>query len=189
MLRQTPSQTVGPFFHHGMPSGSENTLVTDLTHGKRIRISGIVFDGESRPIPDAVLEIWQADAHGYFNHPIDPHCGEADKHFKGFGRCATVNSGHYEFYTIKPGGIPDQAGQIQAPFINLRIFMRGLLIHAYTRLYFSDERANETDPLLNAIDSGRRGTLIAKREDHGDQPTYHFDIHMQGEQETVFFEP
>lgn len=188
MYRQTPSQTVGPFFHPGLLRGNENVLVNDLVSGQRIRIVGTVFDGEGKPIPDALLEIWQADARGLFNHPADPNCDSADKNFRGFGRANTVNGGRFEFKTIKPGPTPGREGQSQAPYIDIRIFMRGMLIHAYSRLYFSDENANQIDPVLNSIEPERRGTLIARREDAGDLPTYRFDIHMQGDRETVFFE-
>ncbi len=189
MLKQTPSQTVGPFFHHGLLYQDETELVDDQTEGQRIRVIGTVYDGSGEPIPDAILEIWQADAHGYFNHPLDPHCDLADKHFHGFGRTGTVNGGRYEFKTVKPGGVPLPDGQPQAPYINFRVFSRGMLIHAYTRLYFSDESANQDDPVLQRIAPERRSTLIAPRVDTGDLPTYRFDIHMQGERETVFFEP
>ncbi len=189
MLKQTPSQTVGPFFHPGLLHGGENVLVTEETTGQRIRIVGTVYDGDGQPIPDALLEIWQADASGFFNHPADPNCARADKHFRGFGRTGTVNAGHFEFKTIKPGSVPGRDGQPQPPYIDVRVFSRGMLIHITTRLYFSDEAANAADPLLNSIEPERRATLIAVREDTGDLPTYRFDIHMQGERETVFFEP
>jgi protocatechuate 3,4-dioxygenase alpha subunit len=189
MLKQTPSQTVGPFFHHGLLNSDGSVLVNDFTSGQRIRIVGTIFDGNGQPIPDALLEIWQADASGFFNHPADPNCDRADKHFRGFGRTGTVQAGYFEFKTIKPGAIPTLEGQLQAPTINMRVFSRGMLIHAYTRLYFSDESLNASDHVINSIEPARRNTLIAVREDHGDLPTYRFDIHMQGDQETVFFEP
>jgi len=189
MLKQTPSQTIGPFFHPGLLHGSENVLVNDQTSGQRIRIVGTVFDGDGKPISDALLEIWQPDAQGFFNHPADPHSMEADQHFRGFGRAGTVNEGRFEFKTIKPGRIYGHDGQLQAPYINLRIFSRGMLIQAYTRMYFSDESTKEGDSLLNSIEPERRETLIAVRENTNDLPTYRFDIHLQGEHETVFFEP
>ncbi len=189
MYKQTPSQTIGPFFHPGLLHGGENVLVDDLTSGGHIRIVGTVFDGEGKPVPDALLEVWQADAQGFFNHPNDPNCQRADRHFRGFGRAGTVNEGRYEFKTVKPGRVPGRDGEPQAPFINLRIFARGMLIHTYTRLYFSDESANEMDAVLNSVDPERRATLVAVREESPDLPTYRFDIHLQGEDETVFFEP
>ncbi len=189
MYKQTPSQTVGPFFHPGLLRAGENVLVDEQTSGQRIRIVGYVLDGEGKPVPDAMLEIWQPDAQGFFNHPADPNCNRADRHFRGFGRTGTVNQGTYEFKTIKPGSIPGRDGETHAPYINVRLFSRGMLIHAYTRLYFSDESANEMDAVLSSIEPDRRPTLIAMRQESNDLPTYRFDIHMQGERETVFFEP
>jgi protocatechuate 3,4-dioxygenase alpha subunit len=189
LLKQTPSQTVGPFFHMGLLLSSQSVLVNEQTTGQRIRILGRIFDGNGQPIPDALIEIWQADAHGFFNHPADPNFRQADPHFQGFGRSGTVNDGWFEFKTIKPGGVPGPNGQIQAPYINIRVFSRGMLIHAYTRLYFSDEITNASDPVLTSLEPERRASLIATLEDSHDLPTYRFAIHMQGERETVFFEP
>jgi protocatechuate 3,4-dioxygenase alpha subunit len=191
MLAQTPNQTVGPFFQDALLSGGENILVNDLTCGKRIYVTGTVLDGDGEPVPDALLEIWQADAQGFFNHPSDPNRERADKNFLGFGRAGTRSAGTFQFKTIKPGCVPaSTAGQPQAPHISVRVFARGMLLHALTRLYFADERANENDPLLNSIaDPQRRQTLIAALEESADLPTYRFDIHLQGERETAFFEP
>jgi protocatechuate 3,4-dioxygenase alpha subunit len=184
MLPQTASQTVGPYFRIGMIRGGENTLVQDDTVGKRIYIKGQVLDGDGQPVDDACIEIWQADAQGYFNHPADPNHGQADNNFRGFGRSETRGKGFW-FKTIKPGVI---AGA-QTPYINVRVFSRGMLIHAVTRLYFSDESGNADDLVLNSVPEERRSTLIAQREDFGDVPTYRFDIQLQGENETVFFNP
>ena len=190
MLKQTPSQTIGPFFHMGIPRGVENILVDASTRGERIRIIGQVFDGEDKLIPDALVEIWQADSGGHFNHPADPARSQADPHFHGFGRCDTVDDGRFLFQTVKPGPVPGQNGQMQAPHIDVRVFARGMLIHAVTRLYFAGEPANATDAVLNSIDeASRRQTLIANQESLEDMPTYRFDIHLQGSHETVFFEP
>lgn len=190
MHKQSPSQTVGPFFQEGLFVGGENDLVTERTRGERIIIRGRVLDGDGQPVPDAVIEIWQADAGGHFNHPADPNRSEADPHFRGFGRADTVHEGKFWFKTIKPGRVPGRDGKPQAPHISVRVFARGLLIHALTRLYFSDEDSNSNDPVLNSIaDAQRRRTLIATREESGDTPLYRFDIHLQGEGETVFFEP
>lgn len=187
MLEQSPSQTVGPFFHFGLFHGGENILINDATKGQRIRIIGHVFDGDGAAIPDAMVEIWQADAEGYFNHPADPHQTDADKHFRGFGRSDTANDGIFSFETIKPGAVAGQNSNLQAPHINVRVFSRGMLIHADTRLYFADEPANDGDALLNSIDPARRRTLMAILVDSGSVSTYRFDIHMQGNDETVFF--
>jgi protocatechuate 3,4-dioxygenase alpha subunit len=190
MLKQTPSQTVGPFFHYGLVFGGENILVNDRTAGEFIQIKGCVFDGDGQPVPDALIEIWQADSQGIFNHPADPHHDKADREFRGFGRSDTVNGGQFYFKTIKPGRVASDDQHYQAPYINVHVFSRGLLTHAHTRLYFSDERANETDPVLNSIgDPERRKTLIAQRQESNDLTTYRFDIIFQGAHETVFFKP
>ena len=184
MPTQTPSQTVGPFFHYGLLFGGENNLVKDQTAGERILLTGQVLDGDGQPVPDAMLEIWQADAQGYFNHPADPNQAQADPHFGGFGRTDTVNEGRYQFKTIKPGAI--QAAY--APYINVRVFSRGMLIHAVTRIYFSDEAANQSDPLLTSLAPERAATLIAQRIDSADLPTYRLNVALQGASETVFFD-
>jgi len=185
MLGQTPSQTVGPFFRDALIRGSENILVNEQTAGQRILIKGQVLDGDGQPVTDALVEIWQADAQGFFNHEIDPNQAQADPHFYGFGRSDTVDNGCFTFKTIKPGTVPGQA----APFVNVRVFARGMLIHAVTRLYFADESGNEQDAVLYSIDETRRHTLIAQRAETADLPTYRFDIHLQSENETVFFNP
>ena len=188
-LSQSPSQTIGPFFHYGLIFGGENVLVDEQAWGERIYIKGAVFDGDGQMVPDAMVEIWQADAQGYFNHPADPQQQKADPFFRGFGRSDTVENGRFWFKTVKPGSIAWNEEQDQAPHVNVRIFSRGLLIHAVTRLYFSDESANTNDPVLNSIDPTRRRTLIAALEESEDLPTYRFDIRLQGDQETVFFYP
>lgn len=191
MSQQTPSQTVGPFFHYGLMTQPDmNVLVNDYTQGQRILIRGQVRDGAGQPIPDALIEIWQADANGYFYHSADPNSSLADPQFKGFGRADTLNNGEFTFQTIKPGAVTYDERQSQAPHINVRVFSRGMLIHAYTRLYFSDEQvANELDPILNLVEPERRTTLIAQLEPPVGQPTYRFNIVMQNENETVFFDP
>lgn len=190
-LIQTGSQTVGPYLHIGLIYGeNQNILVNEQTKGQRIRIMGQVTDGEGEPIPDALLEIWQADADGHFNHEADPNRDKADPNFRGFGRAHTLDNGRYSFKTIKPGVVPYDDEQNQAPHINVRVFARGILIHAYTRLYFSDEaEANETDPILNLVPEERRVTLIGNLDDNDDLPTYCFNISLQGDNETVFFNP
>lgn len=188
MLAQSSSQTVGPFFHIGLFHDGENILVNDSTRGERIVLTGCVYDGDGRPIPDALIEIWQADADGFFNHPLDPNHTAADQNFRGFGRADTLDGGNYFFRTIKPGAVAGREGTAQAPHINVRVFARGMLIHADTRLYFSDEPANATDALLNSIQESRRHTLMATQMSSDDLPTYRFDIQIQGEDETVFFE-
>lgn len=193
MRPQTPSQTVGPFFHFGLISGSENILVDDQTAGQHITITGRVLDGAGNAVPDALVEIWQPDGHGIFPHPTDPRHGEADPHFRGFGRAATNAEGIFSFKTIKPGRVAWDAQKEQAPHISVRVFARGMLIHASTRLYFSDESDNETDPILKLVlasteDPERVETLIAQLEPSSDLQTYRYNIVLQGENETVFFD-
>ena len=175
MPLQTPSQTVGPFFHFSLHN--QNTLTNGQTRGEHIRLLGTVFDGDGEEVPDAIIEIWQADSNGRFNHPHDIEHEQADKNFLGFGRSDTTQNGTYWFDTIMPG-----TRDSQTPHINVRVFSRGLLIHLVTRIYFSDD-AN--DAVLNSLDSSRRQTLIATTDD---ATTYRFDIHLQGELETVFFD-
>ena len=122
MLTQTGSQTVGPFFHAGLSLSGENILVNDKISGQRILVEGVVYDGDGMPVPDALVEIWQPDAQGYFNHPADPNQAQADKEFRGFGRSETVNGGKFCFQTVKPGSRTGSNGQIHAPYINVRIF-------------------------------------------------------------------
>ena len=178
-IKQTASQTVGPFFHNALIRDGENILVNQHTRGERIWLRGTVMDGEGQVITDAILEIWQADASGIYKHPTDPKHSQADPHFTGFGRAGTDKNGAYWFYTILP------STQATTPYINLRLFMRGLLIHLVTRIYFAD---HPSDPVLNSLEPSRKSCLIATREDNPDGLTYRFDIHMQGELETVFFD-
>lgn len=184
-MKQSASQTVGPYLRIGLVYGDKQTdLVREGTLGERILITGVVYDGDGTPINDAMVEIWQADANGYYNHPNDPNQAKADPTFRGFGRSETRHEGQFQFKTIKPGG---QNGQ--PPYINVNVFARGMLVHAITRIYFADEAANANDPVFAALPPERQQTLIATRDDSGDLPTYRFDIHVQGDQETVFFNP
>ncbi|NLO55331.1 MAG: protocatechuate 3,4-dioxygenase subunit alpha [Gammaproteobacteria bacterium] len=196
-MKQTPSQTVGPYFAYGLTAQqyryantqiADNQLVKGQVAGERIRITGQVFDGNGAAVDDALIEIWQANAAGRFNHPLDQRSTRTlDTDFLGYGRCGTGTSSDlsFSFDTIKPGAA--QAGH--APFITVVVFMRGLLSHAYTRLYFSDEAsANQADPVLSKVAEPRRATLLAQRKETGTGPEYQFDIHMQGAEETVFFD-
>jgi protocatechuate 3,4-dioxygenase, alpha subunit len=179
---QTASQTVGPFFHNALIRDGDNILVNDQTRGERIWLRGRVFDGEGQAIPDAMLEIWQPDAAGIFKHESDHQHAQADPNFAGFGRSGTDANGAYWFRTLKPGA------RDTIPYVNVRLFMRGLLIHLVTRIYFYDQTTNSSDPVLNSLEPARKHSLIATREDAPDGTTYRFDIHMQGELETVFFD-
>jgi protocatechuate 3,4-dioxygenase alpha subunit len=191
----TPSQTVGPYFKYGLtPNGQyewndafTGNLVTPDTSGERIRIEGRVFDGEGQPVPDAMLEVWQADSQGRFADPQDKRA-LPNATFRGFGRCGTDGNGAYVFDTIKPGSVPDPDGKAQAPHILLAVFARGMLRHLYTRIYFADEAANGSDPVLALVPADRRATLIATRENGSGNAVYRLDLRLQGDGETVFFD-
>jgi protocatechuate 3,4-dioxygenase, alpha subunit len=186
-LRPTPSQTVGPFFHLGLDGFEVTDLAKNATAGERITISGTVLDGDGVPVPDALIELWQANAHGKYAHPEDRQDKPIDPGFQGFGRAATDKQGKFRFITIKPGPVPGRGNALQAPHILVAIFMRGLLKHAYTRVYFSDETTNATDPILALIEpSSRRQSVIAQRVSGTSE--YRWDIVMQGQRETVFFD-
>ncbi len=195
MAELTPSQTVGPWFAYGLVPNKEydwsdlatGNLVTPDAAGERIAIEGRVLDGDGAPMKDAMIEIWQADAQGRYAHPRDSRA-LPNSSFKGFGRVGTSEAGHYRFDTIKPGAVPGPNNKPQAPHILVAFFSRGLLTHMYTRIYFSDEKANDTDPILALVPAERRDTLIAKRDASGKIPVYRFDIRVQGETETVFFD-
>jgi len=182
MKLQSPSQTVGPFFHYGLLPGDAHILADESTWGEPIWIRGRVLDGDGEPVEDALLEIWQADAQGYFAHPADPHHLRADPNFRGFGRSGTAGAG-FAFRTIKPGVIP----QMAVPFINVRVFARGMLVHAVTRLYFSDHD-NAADPVFAAIAPARQKTLLALRTEAPGGVVYRWDVRLQGPDETVFFD-
>jgi protocatechuate 3,4-dioxygenase alpha subunit len=183
----TPTQTVGPFFSPALLRDVQNVLTTDQTAGERIRIEGRVIDGAGNVVPDALIEIWQANAHGRFNHPRDQRDLPLDPEFGGFGRAGTDDAGVYWFETIKPGAVPFEGDQMQAPHLSVTVHARGMLNHAQTRLYFEDESANDADPILAMVPADRRSTLIARREETGGAVVYRLDIVLQGRGETVFF--
>lgn len=188
MAQQTPNQTVGPFFHIALIRGDENLMVSEETQGPRIQVRGRVLDGDGQPVPDAMVEIWQADAQGIYAHPADSRHTQADPHFVGFGRAPTGPDGEYSFRTIRPGPVERQGEPSMAPHLNLRVFARGMLIHASTRMYFPDEPTNADDPALALVPEARRSTLVATLEGGEGLPTYRFDLVLQGENETVFFD-
>jgi protocatechuate 3,4-dioxygenase, alpha subunit len=185
MSELTPFQTVGPFFHHALPYASGEKLCADATKGERIVIQGVVRDGAGAVVPEALIEIWQANAAGRYNHPADSRNELCDATFDGFGRTPTDADGAFAFSTIKPGTVPGPGGRAQAPHVLVGILARGILTRLVTRIYFDDEAANETDPILDLVPAERRRTLIARREREG---RYRFDIRLQGDGETVFFD-
>ena len=191
----TPSQTVGPYFAYGLSSQGKydwndafsNNLVTADASGERIRVEGRVFDGDGAPMPDCMLEVWQADAQGRFADPQDKRA-LPNSSFRGFGRIGTDAGGGYAFDTIKPGQVADPDGKPQAPHIVLAVYARGMLLHLYTRIYFDGEASNAADPVLALVPADRRRTLIATRQPGSGNAVYRLDIHMQGDDETVFFD-
>ena len=196
-LKETPSQTAGPYVHIGCvpnfsgilgvyPEDLGSSMVNDKTKGERITIRGNVIDGSGSLLRDALLEIWQADADGLYNSPSEMR-GTADPNFTGWGRSPTdMQTGEYVFRTIKPGKVPFRDGRPMAPHVTFWIVARGINLGLQTRMYFGDEKeANEADPILSRIEHRVRvPTLIAERK--GD--TYTFDIHLQGDRETIFFD-
>lgn len=183
----TPSQTVGPFLAIGLPWPDGPFVVPEGTPGA-ITITGQVFDGAGNPVSDALVETWQADTDGRFAHPDDPR-GAAAPGFRGFGRCPTGPDGSYLIVTLKPGPLPSPGGGTEAPHLDVSVFARGLLNRVVTRIYFPDEAAaNAADPVLASIaDPARAATLIA-RPGPDAAARLRFDIHLQGDQETVFFD-
>lgn len=183
----TPSQTVGPYFSMRLAGEGQNILTT---REDRIAIEGTVLDGAGSHIEDALLEIWQASPSGRYNHPDDRRDLELQPSFTGFGRTATdFETGRYRFETLKPGRVPDPEGAFQAPHVSLIVQGRGMLNPAFTRIYFSDEdEANADDLVLRSVPEERRNTLIAELQEGSSPPVYRFDIRMQGEGETVFFD-
>ncbi|MBP0465391.1 protocatechuate 3,4-dioxygenase subunit alpha [Roseomonas sp. PWR1] len=201
-LPETPSQTAGPYVHIGLipkqagfdifETNIGDVLVGPATQGERIRIEGRIFDGTGALVRDALVEIWQADAHGRFNHPADRQPGPRDETFRGWGRTGTdFETGLWAFETIKPGRVAGRSGhKPMAPHVSLWIVARGINLGLATRLYFGDEAAaNAEDPVLRIIEQpARRETLIAPRSLRDGQPVYTLDIRLQGEGETVFFD-
>ena len=185
----TGSQTVGPFYASALlrEHARRNVLTHPEIAGERIRIEGRVLDGDGVPVPDAMVEIWQANAHGRYNHPADQGPAPLNPSFLGFGRSGTEEDGSYWFETVKPGLVPFDGEQLQAPHICVTVFARGLLNHLVTRLYFEDEPTNAGDPVLQCVPDHRRVTLLARRESGSSTVVYRFDIILQGTGETAFF--
>ncbi|ASU78456.1 protocatechuate 3,4-dioxygenase subunit alpha [Actinopolyspora erythraea] len=179
----TPSQTVGPFFAlPGALPWPDGPEVLPAGSSGATLLRGRLLDGAGDPVPDGLIEIWQADERGRFAHPDDPRGTSTD--FPGFGRCATGPDGEFWFRTVKPGPLPTPDGSEEAPHVNVTVLARGLLARVVTRIYFPDEpTANAADPVLSAVDPARRDTLVATAEADG----YRFDIRLQGDDETIFF--
>jgi protocatechuate 3,4-dioxygenase alpha subunit len=194
MSRLTPSQTIGPFFHRALLHEGWNDLAARGAAGERIAIEGRVLDGDGAPVGDAMIEIWQANAAGRYDHPEDRQEDRhgnrpIDSNFHGFGRVATDSEGRFRLRTVKPGAVPGGGGAMQAPHINVSVFTRGLLKRLATRIYFPDEPLNESDPLLSTLPAKRRARLIARAAGAGAaERVLNFDIVLQGADETVFLD-
>jgi protocatechuate 3,4-dioxygenase alpha subunit len=192
MSRQaTTSQTVGPFFSIGFDWLAPDDLTAPGVSGERVIIEGRVLDGDGQPVPDATLEIWQANSHGKYAHPEDTQGKPLEKGFTGYGRIPTDDQGKFRFTTIKPGQVPGPSTgsekKFQAPHIAVAVFARGLLRRLVTRIYFPDDPANATDFVLNLVEPARRGTLIAKKISAA-RNTLEWNVILQGPDETVFFD-
>lgn len=199
---ETPSQTAGPYVHIGLSpkqagfdifqNNFDNTLVAPGTRGERIRIEGRILDGTGSPVRDLLVEIWQANAAGRYNHPADRQEDKPiDQSFRGWGRAGTdFETAVYAFETIKPGRVIGRRGGLMAPHVNFWLAARGVNIGLSTRMYFADEAlANAEDPVLRMIEPAvRRETMLARREERDGKSVYLFDIHLQGKRETVFFD-
>ena len=198
-LKETPSQTAGPFVHIGLAPGAAGFDIYDQelggdiagpnAAGERIRVEGLVIDGIGSPVKDVLLEAWQANAAGVYAHP--ENTGDVEDGFRGFGRVITdFDTGEWAFDTVKPGPVAGRSGSVQAPHINLWIVARGINVGLNTRIYFEDEvAANAADPVINLIEwEKRRATLLAKRSERDGQVVYRFDVCLQGDNETVFFD-
>jgi protocatechuate 3,4-dioxygenase alpha subunit len=186
-LQATTSHTVGPFFAIGLSRLKQDNLAGPGVAGERILIEGRVIDGDGQPVPDALVELWQANSYGKYAHPEDKQEKPLEPGFKGFGRMPTGDDGRFRFTTIKPGQVPGADGKPQAPHIAVSVFARGLQRRLVTRIYFPDDPANAADSALNRVEPGRRGTLIAKKA-AGQAGQLEWNVILQGPGETVFFD-
>ncbi len=185
-LQATTSQTVGPYLHIGLTWLITENLAPSGVAGERIAIEGRVIDGDGKPVNDALVEIWQANAQGKYAHPQDRQAKPLEKGFRGFGRSATDDQGRFRFQTIKPGRVPGPEGKLQAPHIAVNVFMRGQLKQLVTRIYFPDDPANPEDAVLALVPAERRNTLIARKA--AKAGALEWNVVLQGKDETVFFD-
>jgi len=186
-LQTTASQTIGPYLHIGLSWLVTDNLVGAGTSGERFTVEGRIVDGDGKAVDDAIIEIWQANAHGRYAHPGDTQDKPLEPGFKGFGRVPTGDDGVFRFTTIKPGRVPAPGGGQQAPHLNVTIFMRGLLKHVITRIYFPGDPANAGDAVLQSVPAERRDTLVATPIS-GRTGALAWNVILQGKGETVFFD-
>jgi protocatechuate 3,4-dioxygenase alpha subunit len=186
-LETTSSQTIGPYLHIGLTWLIIDDLVGPGASGEHVAVEGRVVDGDGNAVNDAIIEIWQANAHGRYAHPEDAQHKPLEAGFKGFGRATTDRDGRFRFATVKPGRVPAPRGGSQAPHLNVALFTRGLLKHLITRMYFPGDAANADDPVLQSVPAERRATLIATQA-AGKRGTLEWNVVLQGKNETVFFE-
>jgi protocatechuate 3,4-dioxygenase, alpha subunit len=186
-LQATTSQTVGPYFSIGLTPLKKDNLAGSGISGERVTISGRVLDGDGVGVPDAMLEIWQANSHGKYAHPEDAQNKKLEPAFQGYGRIPTDANGAFRFQTIKPGCVAGPEEKPQAPHILVSVFMRGLLRRLVTRIYFPGESGNADDFVINLVEPGRRGTLVARKL-AGQEGNLEWNVILQGSEETVFFD-
>jgi protocatechuate 3,4-dioxygenase, alpha subunit len=186
-LHATSSQTVGPYGLIGLDWMIIDNLAGPGVTGERITIEGAMLDSDGVPVPDGMVEIWQANAQGKYAHPDDTQDKRIEPGFRGFGRVLTDDEGRFRFSTIKPGAVPGPDGKMQAPHIGVSVFARGLLRRLVTRIYFPDDSANAGDFALSQVETARRGTLIAKKID-GQPGALRWNIVLRGNEETGFFD-
>ena len=186
-LTPTANQPIGPFFHFALtPDNSAGVMAGPETRGERIRLVVRVLDASGANVTNAMVELWQADGEGHYNHPADVQQKSADPAFKGFGRLATDDGGLCVFDTVKPGSVTGFKGLMQAPHINVTVYTPGLLLRVVTRIYFAGDKANETDQILSLVPEDRRPTLMAHAGAEAGE--WGFDLHLSGPCETVFFD-
>lgn len=186
---QTPAQTVGPFFHDALMKDGVDDLDPGGRAGDPVVVTGTIRDGAGDVVGDAMVEIWQSDGAGRYRHPADGRSGDVPTDFIGFGRVASTEDGTYRIRTVMPGSVPGRGGAVQAPHLNVHVFARGLLDKLATRIYFPGVEANASDPVLASVPIERRPTLLARADgDEDGARRYRFDIVLQGDDETVFFD-
>lgn len=178
-------QTVGPYLHIGLDWLTTRDIAGRGVKGERVKIAGRLIDGDGAGVGDGLVEIWQANAAGKYAHPEDKQNKPLERGWRGFGRIPTDVKGGFEFNTIKPGRVPGPDGKLQAPHLVVAVFMRGLLKHLATRIYFPDEPANTEDPILKLVPAARRATLVARR---AGKNALEWNVILQGKNETVFFD-